>query len=88
MAEVLTSLSTYLSTTVLIQATCNYYSEEGKNSNTTLYFTCWERADLLAFVGDAYFIFVIFPCGILGQVWYLTVLFPDLCHLSYFVFPI
>ena len=26
---------------------------------------------------------VTFPCGILGQVWYLIVLFPDLCHLSY-----
>ena len=29
--------------------------------------------------------FVIFPCGILGQVWYLIVLIPDLCRLSYFV---
>ena len=28
--------------------------------------------------------FVIFPCGILGQVWYLIVLIPDLCSLSYF----
>ena len=28
--------------------------------------------------------FVTFPCGILGQVWYLIVLFPDICHLSYF----
>ena len=27
---------------------------------------------------------VIFPCGILGQVWYLIVSFPDLCFLSYF----
>ena len=26
-----------------------------------------------------------FPCGILGQVCYLIVLIPDLCHLSYFV---
>ena len=24
--------------------------------------------------------FVTFPCGILGQVWYLIVLIPDLCH--------
>ena len=24
------------------------------------------------------------PCGILGQVWYLIVSFPDFCHLSYF----
>ena len=28
--------------------------------------------------------FFTFPCGILGQVWHLIVLFPDLCHLSYF----
>ena len=27
---------------------------------------------------------VTFPCGILGQVWYLIVLIPDLCRLSYF----
>ena len=26
---------------------------------------------LLALVGDVYCIFVTFPCGILGQVWYL-----------------
>ena len=29
-------------------------------------------------------VFVTFPCGILGQVWYLIVLIPDHCHLSYF----
>ena len=46
--------------------------------------TCWERADLLALVGDVYCIFVTFPSGILGQVWYLIVSFPDLCRLSYF----
>ena len=45
--------------------------------------TCWERADLLALVGDVYCI-VTLPCGILGQVWYLIVSFPDLCCLSYF----
>ena len=28
--------------------------------------------------------FVTFPCGILGQVWYLIVSIPDLCRLSYF----
>ena len=33
--------------------------------------TCWERADLLALANDVYCIFVTFPCGILGQVWYL-----------------
>ena len=35
-------------------------------------------------VCDVYCVFVTFPCGILGQVWYLIVSFPDLCHLSYF----
>ena len=29
-------------------------------------------------------VFDTFPCGILGQVWYLTVSIPDLCRLSYF----
>ena len=28
--------------------------------------------------------FVTFPCGILGQVYYLIVSFPDLCRFSYF----
>ena len=45
--------------------------------------TCWERADLLVLVGDVYCIFVTFPSGILGQVWYLIVSFPDPCLLSY-----
>ena len=47
--------------------------------------TCWERADLLALVGDVYCIFVAFPCCILGQVWYVIVSFLDLCLL--FNFP-
>ena len=46
--------------------------------------TCWERTDLLALFGDVYCIFVTFPCGILGPVWYLIVSFPDLCLLSYY----
>ena len=46
--------------------------------------TCWIKADLLALVGDVNCVFVTFPCGSLGQVWYLIVSFPDLCHLSYF----
>ena len=29
-------------------------------------------------------VFVTFPCGILGQVWYLIVSIPDLWPLSYF----
>ena len=44
--------------------------------------TCWERADPLALVGDVYCIFVTFPCGTLGKLWYLIVSFPDLCCLS------
>ena len=46
--------------------------------------TCWERADILALVGDVLCIFVTFPCGILGQVWCLIESFPDLCLHSYF----
>ena len=47
--------------------------------------TCWERADLLALVCDVYCVVVTFPCGILGQVWYLLISFTDLCRLCYFV---
>ena len=46
--------------------------------------TCWERADLLPLVGDVDCNFVIFSCGILGQVWYFIVSFPDFRHRSYF----
>ena len=30
-------------------------------------------------------VFVTFPCGIQGQVWYMIVSIPDLCHFSYFI---
>ena len=30
------------------------------------------------------YVFVTFPCVILGQVWFLIVSLPDLCPLSYF----
>ena len=46
--------------------------------------TCWERADLLALLCDVNCV-VTFPCGIMGQVWYLIVSIPDLCRLSYFL---
>ena len=46
--------------------------------------TCWERIHLLALVCDVWLCFVTFPCVILGQVWYLIVSMPDLCHISYF----
>ena len=29
--------------------------------------------------------FVTFPCGALGQVWYLIISIPDLCTLIYFI---
>ena len=48
-----------------------------------LVITCWERAEVLALVCDVDCIFVTFLCGILGQVSYLIVLFPDLCNISY-----
>ena len=31
-----------------------------------------------------FIVFLLFPCGFLGQVWYFIVSFPDLCRLSYF----
>ena len=46
--------------------------------------TCWERADILALVCGVKLCFGGFPCGILGQMWYLTVSIPNLCPLSYF----
>ena len=30
-------------------------------------------------------VFLTFPCGILGQMWYLNVSIPDLCRLYYFL---
>ena len=44
--------------------------------------TCWERADLFALFLWC-LVFVTFPIGTLGQVWYLIVSIPDLCTLSY-----
>ena len=37
---------------------------------------CWERAVLLDLVVDVNCILVTFPCGSLGQVWYLIVYLP------------
>ena len=51
----------------------------------SLLVTCWERANLLALLYVMFScVFVTFPCGVLGQVWYLIVLIPDLCLLPYF----
>ena len=45
--------------------------------------TCWERADLLALVCGVLLRVCYFPIGILGRVWYLIVLIPDLYTLTY-----
>ena len=48
--------------------------------------TCWERAELLALLYVMFScVFVTFPYGDLGQVWYLIVYSPYLYLLSYFV---
>ena len=44
--------------------------------------TCWERADLLAHVCGIYLRVCHFLIGILGQVWYLILLIPDLSTLA------
>ena len=44
------------------------------------------RAGLLALLCVVfYYVFVTFPCGVLGRVWYLVVCISDLCLLTYFV---
>ena len=49
--------------------------------------TCWERAYLLVLLCVMLTcVFVTFLYGILGQVWHLIVLVPDLCLLPYFTF--
>ena len=44
---------------------------------------CWERAGLLTLVCGVLLWVCHFPIGILGQVWYLIVLIPDLSSLTY-----
>ena len=39
--------------------------------------TCWERPTSWLLFVMSHCDFVTFPCGILGQVWYLIVLIPD-----------
>ena len=51
----------------------------------SLVVTCWERANLLALLYVMFScVFVTFPCGVLGQVWYLIVSIPGVCLLTYF----
>ena len=37
-------------------------------------------------VCDVLCVFVTLPCGVLGQVWYLIVLIPNICLIPYFAF--
>ena len=47
--------------------------------------TCWERAHPLALLCAMFYsVFVTFPCGVLGRVWYLIVSISDLCLLTCF----
>ena len=45
----------------------------------SLFVTCWERDERIALLFVMFScVFVNFPYGFLGQVWYLIVSFPDL----------
>ena len=48
----------------------------------SLMVTCLEMNNLLYVMFSC--VFVTFPCGVLGQVWYLIVSIPDICLLPYF----
>ena len=51
----------------------------------SLVVTCWESANLLVLLSVMFpCVFVTFPCGVLGQVWYLIVSIPDLYLPTYF----
>ena len=50
--------------------------------------TCLERSDLLALVCGVWLWVCHFPMGILGQLWYLIVLIPDLHTLTFTVFQL
>ena len=51
----------------------------------SLLVTCWEMANLLVLLYVMFScVFVSFPCGVLGQVWYLFVSIADLCLLLTF----
>ena len=51
----------------------------------SLVVNCWEKANLLAFFCVMFSrVVVTFPCGVLGQMWYLIVSTPDRCLHTYF----
>ena len=49
---------------------------------------CLKIKKILIFIKQLSFLFLYFPVGILGLVWYLIVSIPDLCPLSYFYNPL
>ena len=52
----------------------------------SLLVTYWEMTDLLALLYvRVSCVFVTFPYGVLGQVWYFIVSIPDLCLITCFV---
>ena len=55
----------------------------------SLVVTCWEWTNPLALLYVMFScVFVIFPCGVLGQVWYLIVSIADLCLLTFNCFSV
>ena len=67
---------------------CYYYRVFVMLSHASIFDISWSPAKkgLTSWLSFVMFncVFVTFPCGILGQVWYLIVSIPDLCPLSYF----
>ena len=60
---------------------CHYFL----SVHCSLVVTCLERAGPLALLYVMFCcIFVTFPCGVLGQVWYLIISITDLFLLAYF----
>ena len=50
----------------------------------SLVVNCWESDNLLALLYVTFScVIATFPCGVLGQVWYLIVSIPNLCLLTY-----
>ena len=63
---------------LFLSCVCHAYA----SVHCCLVVTCWERADPMALVCNVCEFFTS-QCGILGQVWYLIVLIPDLCRLPF-----
>ena len=62
----------------VIYVSCHTYLSVPRS----LVVTCWEVADLFARLCVLFScVFVTFPYGVLGQVWYLIIWIPDICLL-------